>query len=284
MDICAASLNWKKAMLAVVCCFVCSSALAHIKNEASQFPDIEYSEFRFDIVVLVGAGIIPETPVFEPDKLLSKRELATWAADLGGPGGETPDTDALASAALEQGLVDTLDGDATYADLNALFFQSQLSVDSPERTLTKGAAASFIATQLGTDAGLAMLAARGLGFGGTGEVSAVAEGASHTYVMTVNGTELPMSAHGRVANGPADLMQWQGRIVRRSFVRGQGDAAMWAYLEAEPIEELISDESMTTQTQEINAPPPIDRNLLYGLVVAVLLLGLALFFRRKRRG
>jgi hypothetical protein len=72
------------------------SALAHIKNEATQFPDIEFSDARFDIVVLVGAGIIPETPVFEPDKRLSRLELATWVALAEGllPGGETPDIDA----------------------------------------------------------------------------------------------------------------------------------------------------------------------------------------------
>ena len=64
----------------IVCCWVSGHALAHIKNEASQFPDIEFSGSRFDIVVLVGVGIIPETPVFEPDLPMSKRELAVWAA------------------------------------------------------------------------------------------------------------------------------------------------------------------------------------------------------------
>ena len=48
----------RNASVLIVCCCVAGSALAHIKNEASQFPDIEFSESRFDIVVLVGAGII----------------------------------------------------------------------------------------------------------------------------------------------------------------------------------------------------------------------------------
>ena len=86
----------RTAIIAIVCCS--GYALAHIKNEASQFPDIEFSDSRFDIVVLVGAGIIPETPVFEPDKLISKRELAVWAALAAklGSGGETPDIASLA--------------------------------------------------------------------------------------------------------------------------------------------------------------------------------------------
>ena len=46
------------AIVLTVCCLISGNVLAHIKNEASQFPDIEFSESRFDIVVLVGAGII----------------------------------------------------------------------------------------------------------------------------------------------------------------------------------------------------------------------------------
>ena len=53
---------------------------AHIKNEGSQFPDIEFSDSQFEIVLLVGAGILPETPVFEPDLALTRTDLAAWAA------------------------------------------------------------------------------------------------------------------------------------------------------------------------------------------------------------
>jgi hypothetical protein len=276
--------RWRQTLLAVLCCFVFSHVFAHIKNEASQFPDIEFSESRFDIVVLIGAGIIPETPVFEPDKLLSMQELASWASDTSVLGNETPDTKALAAAALEQGLVDSLDGDASYADVNALFFNGQLNIDNPERTLTKAAAASFIAAQLSTEPGLALLRAHNVMAGVTGQVSAVEADASHTYVMTINDTKLPMSIHGRVANGPVDLMQWQGRIVKRSFVRGEDGAAEWAYLEAEPIEEVVIETQLTAEMGPAIEQPATDRSLLYGLIALVVLLGLALFYRHQRNG
>ena len=111
-------------LVAIVASFGFDNAAAHIKNEASQFPDIEYSDARFDIVLLVGAGIIPATPVFEPAAPFSRSDLATWSAlaeDLGAAG-EPPDTDALATAALEQGLLASIDGQAPYADLNTVFF------------------------------------------------------------------------------------------------------------------------------------------------------------------
>ena len=223
--------HWQ-AITAIVCSLVCCSVFAHIKNEASQFPDIEFSASRFDIVVLVGAGIIPETPVFEPDKPLSRRDLATWAALAAnlGVGGETPDTNALAAAALEQGLVDSLEGDASYADLNALLFAGQLDVDDAQSTPTKAEGASFIASQLHTDAGLALLEMRGLKFGGTGEVTAVESGPAHhgvsTYLMSVGSTTLPMYSHGRVANGPVDLVQTTDAHVTHDDIAGLGAFAV----------------------------------------------------------
>jgi len=274
----------------IVCCCVAGSALAHIKNEASQFPDIEFSESRFDIVVLVGAGIIPETPVFEPDKPMSKRELAVWAglaADLGS-GGETPDVTSLADSAFDHGLVDTLLGDATLADINVAIFEGALSVENAETVPTKAEAATFIAEQLSLDAGMSLLNKKGLQVGATGVVTEVQPGDSQhgaaTYIITIDGTSLPMYSHGRVANGPVDLLQWQGRDVGRSFIRGEGHAAMWTYLETEQIKELVVEEATAEVVETPFEPPSADRNLLYGLAAAVVVLGLALFFRRRRQG
>ena len=283
-------LNCKKVALVALALFASSAALAHIKNEATQFPDIEFSDARFDIVVLVGAGIVPETPVFEPDKALSKHELATWLALAEGllPGGETPDVDALAAAAVEQGLVDSLDGDATLADVNQLFFAGQLDMEDPGRPPTKAEAASLIATALNGEAGAALLEKRGLTIGASGAVTRIEITEGHhgdAYVLTIGGETLAMDAHGRVANGPTDLLQWEGRSVRRSFVKGSGHHANWLYLEAEPREVAAPDEVMATAPDAITAPvvtrPPADRSLLYWLVAAVVILGVLLFFRRR---
>ncbi len=174
---------------------VYGSASGHIKNEATQFPDIEFSAGRFDIVVLVGAGIIPETPVFEPDKALSNEELAAWvalAAGLG-RGGENPDTAALAAAALEQGIVDSLEGNASLADLNRVFFAGNLGIEDGDRIPTKAEAASLIATGLGSEVGHALLEKRNLAAGVGGEVTEVAIEKGHhgnVYVLTVGGSKL----------------------------------------------------------------------------------------------
>ncbi len=263
-------------------------AAAHIKNEASQFPDIEYSDARFDIVVLVGAGIIPETPVFEPDAPFSRFDLATWAAlaENLGVGGETPDTDALAAAALQQGLVESTDGQATYEEISDMFFRGQLTPDRPAATPTKGEAASYIATHLTTSAGEVLLAGRGVRMGPAGHVARVESQSNpdggNTYMITIGAMSLPMYAHGRVANGPIDLVQWDGRTVRRSFIREQGDLILWTYLEAEPIAAAVLDSNLGAREDRTGSQLTTNRNLLYGLVAAALGLGLLLFFRRRR--
>lgn len=292
MNILHGRIGIRFSIILLLCCSIGSNAFAHIKNEASQFPDIEFSKSRFDIVVLVGVGIIPETPVFEPDRLLTKKELATWAALAKnvGPGGETPNEAALAASAVEHGLIDSLEGNATLNDINAAVFAGALSIDEGDKVPTKAEAASLIADQLHLAAGLALLSGKGLHVGGTGVVSAVEPGDSHhgvaTYTLTIGRTKLPMDSHGRVANGPVDLLQWSGRAVARSFVRGEGHHAEWTYLETEQPEEVVPETPVPMEPASVvkaAPPPPDDRTLLYGLVTAVVIIGLLLFFRRRRQ-
>ena len=280
------------AALLIVAVMAGTPAQAHIKNDASQFPDIEFSDSRFDIVILVGAGIIPETPVFEPDASLSRADLAVWAALYNnlGEGGETPDTEALSKAALENGIIPTLDGPASYTDINNIFFQGHLVLDQPDAGLTKAEAASFIGGHFATTEGVALLEKRGLEPGPTGQISQVEsrtnpDGGS-SYFITVGGTTMPMYSHGRVANGPTDLVQWQGRTIRKSFVRKQAELTLWMYLEAEPVQAVVVDAASQAAQDAANTEPVIqtNRNLLYGLIVGVLLLGVILFFKRKRIG
>ena len=283
-------MSHRSIALIVTGLLVCGSASGHIKNEATQFPDIEYSAARFDIVVLVGAGIIPETPVFEPDKALSNAELAAWvalAAGLG-RGGENADTAALAAAALEQGIVDSLEGDASLADLDRLFFAGDLGIEDGEQVPTKAEAASLIATGLGSEVGHALLEKRNLAAGVVGEVTEVAIEEGHhgnVYVLTVGGSKLQMGEHGRVANGPTDLLQWEGRSVRRSFIRGSGEHAQWIYLEAEPRQAapVVAAPAVNGEvTSEPVDKPAADRSMLYWLVAVALVLGVGLFFQRRR--
>lgn len=285
--------QWKFArqafVLAMLTLAAASGALAHVKNEETQFPDIEFSDARFDVVLLAAAGIIPETPVFEPDRRLTRRDVASWVALAQGlgKGGETPDTDALAQAALTAGAVKSLDGEATLGELAAAFFPGQAAPEREGETPTKAAAARFIASRLTTATGSSTLLDRlRIAEGPTGAVAAVAsEGAGHgaVYVVTIGETKAPAYAHIRVANGPADLLVWEGRMIRRSLSREIDGQMRLIYLEAEP----QSAAQNTAAPEEVPAAAVEERRsatgpLLYGLLAAVALLGVLLFARRRR--
>jgi hypothetical protein len=276
-------------VLAVLIVVAASGALAHVKNEETQFPDIEFSDARFDVVLLAAAGIIPETPVFEPDRPLSRRDVASWVALAQGlgKGGETPDTDALAKAALTAGAVASLDGDATFGELAASFFPGQAAPERERETPTKAQAAKFVASRLVTATGSNTLLDRlRIAEGPAGVVAAVAsQGAGHgaVYVVTIGETKTPAYAHIRVANGPADLLVWEGRTIKRSLSREIDGQMRLIYLEAEP----QSAAANTAVLQEVPAAAAEERNsatgpLLYGLLGAVAVLGVLLFARRRR--
>lgn len=288
---------WKCArqtfVLAVLALVSASGALAHLKNEETQFPDIEFSDARFDVVLLAAAGIIPETPVFEPDRPLNRRDLASWVALARGlgKGGETPNTDALAQAALKAGAVASLDGVATFGELAAAFFPGQAAPERERETPTKAAAAQFVASRLttATESGTLLDRLR-ISAGPTGAITKVesqADGHGHgtVYVVTIGETKAQAYAHARVANGPTDLLVWEGRVVRRSLSREIDGQMSLIYLEAEP-----HDASTAKNTAASDAAPAAaaeERSsatgpLLYGLLAAVALLGVLLFARRRR--
>lgn len=308
-------------IIAIIGACLANTAFAHIKNEASQFPDIEFSDARFDIVMLVGAGVIPETAVFEPEALLSRFDLASWAGLAAGSaaGGENADTRQLAAVALKEGLVKSVEGDATYKEVSDVFFGGQFTDNQMQGTPTKAQAARFIASHLTTTpVGIALLRKRGLSLGPTGKISRIeirghdeekaAAGSKHSQdakghmhergpagsgeyedsanYITIGEQSLPMHAHARVANGPTDLLQWEGRMVRLSFVGSQAGVPVITYLEAEPqaaAAELPAQALPVTAQEEAAAEEPAKlRFYLVGLVAITAALALLLFFRRRR--
>jgi hypothetical protein len=58
------------------------------------------------------------------------------------------------------------------------------------------------------------------------------------------------------------------------------------YLEAEPVQAVVADTASQSAQDGANAEPVIqtNRSLLYGLIAGVLILGIVLFFKRKRIG
>lgn len=261
----AAVVTLTAALAAALLLAAPAPAAAHILNEKTQFPDIEFVDARLDIVLLVGAGLIPQTPVFLPDDPLSGYDLAAWAALARGlgEGGETPDTDALAEAALAAGYVTTLDEPATYAEINRLLFDDALDLpgDLAAAVPTRAEAAAFVAGHLFDEVAAGLREGLGIRPGPTGFVDAVqvndvAPGDHHSprYSFVFGDTAYGMDPHGRVGNGPVDLLQWEGAYVVRSLLQGDGDAAVLTYIEAgEPAAEAGEADEAAGESGEAGA-------------------------------
>lgn len=202
------------------------TAWAHILNEKTQFPDIASSPYAADIVYLTALDIIPQTPAFEPEAPLTMKDLAVWVALAHrlGKGGETPeDLKVLQEKALQESLVPTLNGNATWNDVVTHFFKGKVSLEgqNPEAVPQKGEAAAFIATHIDG----AMLKDLGAEEGPRGTVEAV-HGDAHdhhgSYTVVIAGKEYPLDAHTRVV-GPQDITQWEGLHVVRSLMALEGN-------------------------------------------------------------
>jgi hypothetical protein len=227
---------------AIIICLlnISFNIFAHTSNETTLFPDIASSDSRFDVILLVSVGIIPATKTFEPEKKLSRIDLAAWTVLASGQteAGDAPVISQLAEVALAKGLIESLEGNASYADINKALFMGKLSLESATEIPTRAQAASFVATNLAKgNKGETLLDKRGMSFGPTGEASKVESrmnpDGGTSYFITIVDETYPVYSHGKVANGPTDLNLWQKRIVRRSIVRNLGGFTLWVYLEAE---------------------------------------------------
>lgn len=214
------------------------SASAHIANEKTEFPDIGAAPEAGDIVLLVALGVVPETPVFEPDARLTRRDLAAWAAlaHRRAPGGEAPDLAALVAAGRPY--LPSLSGDATLADVDRAIFDGRLRLsEEAGGAVTKAQAAAFIADHLGP----AELRSFGVAPGPTGPVAEVrtetTPDGEASYTLVLAGRPYPVYEHARVV-GPTDLTLWEGGTVVRSYLQAgsEGGAIVFAELGPPPSE------------------------------------------------
>lgn len=217
-------------------------SLAHTDNETSLFPDIAEHESRYDILMLAAMGIIPESNKFLPDDVLPRRELAVWGMLAARQGVVTEtDTAQLAELALRQNMIESLEGSASYDDINNVLFHGSLATVQGNTNPTRAEAVSFIVANLERDiTGGALLTKLGMHRGPAGKVEKVESkmnpDGSSTFYVTIAGITNPFYSHGKVANGPVDVGQWQGREIARSVIREISGFKLWVYLEAKDME------------------------------------------------
>ncbi|MDF2721451.1 MAG: hypothetical protein K0Q59_1126 [Paenibacillus sp.] len=196
-------------------------ASAHIVNERNLYEDVQQMAGKDDLVFLTGIQAIVydhSVSLFKPKEKLTRKELAHWAASFFRlkPSGTAAE---LAQAALQQGLVASLDGNATYADANKAFFGGAAQVDKPEQELTREAYAAFLAPYVSKPInGKSLIERAGYAPGPSGTVEAVETRGADAVYVTVSGKVYPLAMHPRVLHAAADAAQWKGLALGRSWL------------------------------------------------------------------
>ena len=219
----------KKKVLAIVfaCMLVSTSTFAHVMNRNNTFEDLALTEAADKIVMLSALGIVSYLDngfAFKPTMTLTAKDLAAWVATYNGLQGET--SDALAKAALDEELVSTIDGDATYALVNEAYFHGKLTLENPEQTMTREQFALFMFEHLTADIGNhTLLDMAQFTPGPTGVVEHAERvtknipsgSTASVYMITINGEQYEMGMHPRVIADSVDPTVWIGQKVAQSW-------------------------------------------------------------------
>jgi hypothetical protein len=216
-------------LIALIMSIFNASVLAHVTNEKSLYDDIQYSKAIEQIVYLSGLNVIPYesgAALYKPTSLLSKKDLAFWAASFAGIGTANAKREDLEQEAVKKGMVHNLDGNATYADVNQAYFNGKAPVQHPDQTLTREDFALFMGQFFNQKVdGKTLYEMAHFEQGPTGVIEKVAsnqmrDGKSgqieNQFILTIQGKDYQVADHPKVMYGPTDLSGWNGKKIADS--------------------------------------------------------------------
>ncbi len=255
---------------------------------------------------LHGLGVIAAdhgTPLFKPQEKLTRADLAYWIGSflhLMGDDRHVKPED-LAKEAVKQGYVSSLQGNATYKDVNHAYFEGQLKVEQPDGELTREEFALFVAknrTQNVNGKTLYDIAEYEPGPAGIVEAVSVqeakgAEGSTgKIYSLKVNGNRFVLSAHPNVLHGAVDPFTWEGKRITESWLmkvdKGEQHIQLLTFAQNSTVSHSVKEQG-TAGIQENHAVGvQADSKTASPLILAVVgiffvCLVFLLFVKKKRR-
>jgi hypothetical protein len=266
-------------------------AFAHVVNENTIYDDIRYSEAKEDIVMLRGIGAIAAPAqgvnLFKPQDKLTKAELAYWSAAYNKIGGEQATMENLRKAAVADGLVDSLEGNATYGEVSKAYFAGKAAVQNANSELTREQFALFMGHFLKEKVdGKTLYDMAGFTPGPSGLIEKVAEktqGAGgnedKVFILSIGGKQYALDPHPKVVRGPTDLTVWKKKNLESSWIAMEED---------QPVVKIIVAAKDQFSNDEIAAGQQKQKQgfFVFPIAASVVLIVLVgwLFRSRVRRG
>lgn len=199
---------------------------AHITNEKTLYEDIAFSDAFEEIMHLRAMNAISAEEgvnLYRPKDLLKREVLAEWALNFtmqkdthneGNKEGVSPEK------SVEEGLIDTIQGNATLDDVNKAFFNGTLSI-SDDKEITREEFALFMGEHFATKVdGKDFFERSGLSKGPSGTVDTVIPSkGSRSSTLSIDRKEYSLSDHPKILNGPSDEESLKGLNITDSYVR-----------------------------------------------------------------
>jgi hypothetical protein len=216
-------------MLLMLMILLPSAASAHVVNDQTIYEDIQYSAVKEQIVILSGLGVIPYehgASLFKPGDKLTRKELALWAGTfLQIKPANTP-TDEIVKAALDKGIVTSVQGNATYKEVDQAFFQGQAKIGRTDEELTREALIVMMKPYLEQKVnGHTLYEMAGFTPGPSGKVEDVTtkdmkdkDGkAVKASILQINGKSFVLGAHPKIIQASVDPTVWKGKNIISSW-------------------------------------------------------------------
>jgi hypothetical protein len=283
-----------------------STVSAHVSNEKTIYDDIEFSEAKEEIVYLRGLNVIAHergANLFKPQEKLTKQELAFWVATYKKLGGHDASKEDLQKAAVDQALIDSLDGNATYKDVNKAYFDGKAPLENADAELTKEDFAQYMGIFLTEKVdGKTLFDMAGYEPGPSGVVEKVefetegeGDSAYKVFRYTIGGRVYQLSQHPKILNGPVDLGVWEGKEIEESWLAsGHGEEKVVQIVkvkEAQFSDVELGDTQTTGETKQPDNQVKEEKEesqpkkglpvvLVGGVVILVIVLGW-LFMKKK---
>jgi hypothetical protein len=199
-----------------------ASAMAHIVSANNLYEDIENLSAKEDIVFLTGINVIVYehgSALFKPQDKLTRAELAHWVGAFYKLSQSEATAAEMAQLTVDKGLMLSLQGNATYVDVNQAFFAGKAQLDRTDEELTREQYATLMATYLATPInGQTLIEAAGYLPGPVGIVEAVDRKADGTTTLTIEDQQVQLAMHPRVLHASTDSSLWNGLVIGKSWM------------------------------------------------------------------
>jgi hypothetical protein len=230
--------RWLFLFIAMLVIQQAAGVSAHMAVEDRFYEDVEFSKAKELIVLLRGLNVISAdhyVSLYMPQEKLTRADLAFWIANFRKLAESGAKPEQWRQAAREQGLVSSLDGNATYRDADQAYFDGKAPLpDRPDGELTREQFAVYMGQFLiQAINGKTLYESAGLTAGPRGVIDKVTKRTdaslnedSPQFDVVVTGKPYPLSMHPIMLHGSVDLGVWPGMAIGASWLAMEDDGSL----------------------------------------------------------